>query len=493
MHISVIANTKKPTAKTLVAAAFQPKPSTHTAGWKYFGPARSLVTAHYRSGAASSDRVIPNGRSASVLTLSLGDKKRWHHRSLVLAVRRAIVIARHHRLPSVAFWVDDFNATDVALAVETIASQAIIADYEYTQYKRKPANGWPTIAKVEIVVPAGMLVTARRAAAVGVILGEETNHTRDLANMPGGDMTPTALAAAARAVAKEHRLECQILLPAQMKKMGMGGVLGVARGSIEEPRFIILSYHGAKKKTDQPVVLVGKGITFDTGGLNIKPDDSMYEMHMDMSGGAAVIHAIAAVARLKLPVNVIALVPAAENMPSGSGYRPGDLLRSLSGKTIEVMHTDAEGRIVLADALTYAEQYKPMLVVDIATLTGSAMAALGAWANALFTREPVWAKKFRDSSERVGDDVWELPLWDEYEPEIKGTFGDVSNMGKLRGRGGATSAAMFLYQFAKKYPWVHLDIAPMMTALEGQYLAKGATGTGLRVVVDVIRGIAEGT
>lgn len=494
MHISVTTNTKTPNSKAIVTALFRGAPARTVTGWNKLGPARSILTAHLKSDIANSDRLLPVGRAKSLLVLNLGDKKRWHQRSLVLSIRRSIGLARNYHIPTLTFWAEDFcygPTHDIVQVIETIAAQAIIANYEYNQYKQKPKKGWPTVDRVEIVVAREQLTAARRAARVGTILGEETNHVRDLANMPGGDMTPKALAAAAKEVAKEHKLGCEVLLPAQMKKLGMGGVLGVARGSVEEPRFIILTYNGALKKTDQPIVLVGKGVTFDTGGLNVKPDDSMYEMHMDMAGGAAVIHAIAAIARLKLPINVVTLVPSAENMPSGSGYRPGDLLKSMSGKTIEVMHTDAEGRILLADALTYAERYKPQFVIDVATLTGSAMAALGAWANALFTRDPIWEQRLRDSGERTGDDVWPLPLWDEYEPEIKGTFGDVSNMGKLRGRGGAISAAMFLYQFAKKYPWAHLDIAPMMTSLDGQYLAKGATGTGLRVVVDAIRRLGE--
>ena len=291
----------------------------------------------------------------------------------------------------------------------------------------------------------------------------------------------------------------KILGEADIEKLNMGGILGVAKGSAERPRFIVLEYAGGRK-TEKPVVLVGKGVTFDTGGLNLKPSDGIYEMHMDMSAGAAVIHAIAALARIGTKKNVVGLVPAVENMPSGSSYRPGDLLTTMSGKTIEVMNTDAEGRIILADALTYAQRfYKPQTIVDIATLTGAAHVALGNHASALFMNDAALERPLREAGERTGDFVWPLPLWEEYEEEIKGTFGDVANVGKTR-YGGAITAAVFLWQFVKagagmnskrqtkETPWAHLDIAPRITATESEYLAKGATGVPIALLVEFLRG-----
>jgi leucyl aminopeptidase len=232
-------------------------------------------------------------------------------------------------------------------------------------------------------------------------------------------------------------------------------------------------------------VLVGKGVTFDTGGLNIKPGDAMNEMHMDMSGGAAVLLTVILGAKLGLKKNVVALVPAVENMPSGSSYRPGDILRTMSGKTIEVLNTDAEGRIILADALTYAKKYRPRLVVDVATLAGATMSALGQRASAIYTRDEKLEKLFRELGEESGDYVWPLSLWDEYEEDIKGTFGDVINLGKTK-YGGAITGAIFLYQFAKDYPWVHIDICPRMTSVEGEFLAKGATGVPVRLLAKIL-------
>src|SRR3989344_2547118 len=251
---------------------------------------------------------------------------------------------------------------------------------------------------------------------------------------------------AAEEAGKQTKVKVTILDEKQIKKLGMGGVIGVSRGSSEKPRFIIMEYKHPDYK-QAPLVLVGKGVTFDTGGLNLKPDKAIHEMHMDMSGGAAVIHGVAAISRLNIPIHVVGLIPAVENMPSGSSYHPGDILRSITGRTIEVLNTDAEGRIILADALGYAKRYNPRLVVDIATLTGAAMVALGQRVSALFTKDEKLEELFRSLGESSGDYLWPMPLWDEYEEDIKGTFGDVANVGKTEAYGGSITAAMFLSQF----------------------------------------------
>jgi len=319
-----------------------------------------------------------------------------------------------------------------------------------------------------------------------MIIGEEVNHTRFLANTPGSDMTPALLAHAAQRAAKNAGFKVRVLDELAIKRLGMGGVLGVSRGSDEKPKFIILEYMKGPK-AQNPLVLAGKGVTFDTGGINLKPEQYMYEMHMDMSGGAAVIHGIAAVARLRIPINIVGLIPAVENMPSGSSYRPGDLLKSLSGKTIEVLNTDAEGRVILADALAYALRYKPGLIADFATLTGAAHVALGNYCSAIFTNRDQLQEKLIAVGTASGDYVWPLPLWDEYLADIKGIFGDLTNMGKHDRYGGAIHGAKFLEQFVDKTPWAHIDIAPRMTTSEGEYLSKGAAGAGVRYIVELAR------
>ena len=362
-----------------------------------------------------------------------------------------------------------------------------MANFEFIKYKTPPPEGFMFLKEIEAIVSErdpDILEGFRR----GTIIGEETNACRELSNTPGGDMTPEILALHAQRVARRVGIKAAVLDRAKMKALKMGGVLGVAQGSDAPPKFIILEYFKGPKG-EKPIVLVGKGVTFDTGGLNLKPGDSIYEMHMDMSGGAAVIHAIAAAARLKLKKNIVALVPAVENMPSGSSYRPGDLLRTMSGKTIEVLNTDAEGRVILADALEYAKKYDPAIVIDVATLTGAAIAALGLRYTAMFATDKTVEDRLRAIGAETGDLVWPLPLMADYEDDIRGTFGDWANTSVRRGvGGGAITGAVFLWQFTKNkkgtqsYPWVHLDIAPRMTTIESDHLAKGAAGAPVRLL-----------
>ena len=381
---------------------------------------------------------------------------------------------------------------------EIISREVLLADYEFTKYLSKPKEGWSFISELAIVGKVSK--EFKDGTERGKIIAGEVNMTRELANTPGGDMTPKILADAARTAVKGlANTKVTVLGKREMEKLGMGAVLGVSAGSTHEPQFIVVEYFGSEVDSTrsarspqpaQPIVLVGKGVTFDTGGLNIKTEDHMYSMHLDMSGGAAVIHAVALAAKLGLKKNVVALVPAVENMPGGNSYRPGDILRSLSGKTIEVLNTDAEGRVILADALTYAKRYNPKLVVDVATLTGAALVALGERASAIFTRDEALEKLTRELGEKSGDYVWPLPPWEEYEAEIKGTFGDVANLGKKGRMGGAIAGAVFLLQFTKDYAkdtkWMHIDIAPTMTATDDEFLAKGAKGSPVKLLLALI-------
>ncbi|MEK7100958.1 MAG: leucyl aminopeptidase, partial [Patescibacteria group bacterium] len=316
----------------------------------------------------------------------------------------------------------------------------------------------------------------------GQTIGEEVNACRELANTPGGDMTPKSLARAAKMAVAGLPVTVRTLGVPEMKKLGMGAILGVGRGSVEAPTFTILEYKGGAGK---PIVFAGKGITFDSGGINLKNGDG-HEMHMDMSGAASVIHAVALAARLKSKKHVIGLIPAAENMPGGNSLRPHDILTSLSGKTIEVINTDAEGRLVLADALTYAKRFKPGVVIDVATLTGGSLSALGLYASGLLTRDDALADQLLTLSETAGDYLWRLPMWDVYEDSVKSGVADVAN--SVSGGAGryasATNGGMFLWQFAKELgcPWAHLDIAPRMTSAPGDELAKGAAGEPVRLL-----------
>lgn len=408
-------------------------------------------------------------------------------RKLMLLARRIVreALAKKYEELTIDFKEFHFQQLKITEAdlAELLAVNFIMAEFSFREFLTVPKEGFPQIKTIVLTGVSGKEI--KTGVARGIIIGEEVNRTRHIATMPGGEMTPDILARHARASVKGLPIKVTVLDQKKMEKLKMGGVLGVGKGSSAAPCFIVLEYFGGKK-TEGPVVLVGKGVTFDTGGINLKPSDFILGMNMDMSGGAAVIHALAAAARLKLKKNIVVLVPAVENMMSGESYRPGDIIRSMSGKTIEVLNTDAEGRIILADALHYAKRYKPSLVIDVATLTGAAMGALGERASALFTEDEKLELSLRHLGEESGDYVWPLPLWDEYNDEIKGTFGDVANLGRTR-YGGAITAAVFLKQFVDKaYRWVHLDIAPRMTTLSDEFLSKGSAGAPVRLLVKVL-------
>ena len=432
--------------------------------------------------------VSVDSRGRKTLSIGIGKRDEVTRRKLFLIARQVIAAAKTNRIKKIAVNFSDFDFPKLKMKdselAELLAINFEMANFEFVKYKSVPKEGWNFVEEVYVVGKVSKEI--KDGFARGRIIGQEVNGCRVLANTPGGEMTPRILASEARKATKGAKVKVRILGATDIKKLKMGGIMGVAQGSDEAPRFIVLEYFGGPK-TEQPVVLVGKGVTFDTGGLNLKPTEAIYEMHMDMSGGAAVIHAIALAAKLKLKKNVVGLIPAVENMPSGSSYRPGDVLRTMSGKTIEVLNTDAEGRIILADALTYAKKYNPRIVIDVATLTGAAMVALGQRASAIFSKDESVIEKLRELGEKTGEYVWPLPLWDEYEEEVKGPFRDIVNAQKSK-YGGAINGAMFLYQFAKdlKCPWAHIDIAPRMTAIEGEYLAKGAAGAPVRLLIKAI-------
>jgi len=435
-----------------------------------------------------------------VKTLYLKCDEKMNLRKLFLLIRKMIIMAKGVKAEKVAFNFSDFSAlggsasggkfskfgiSDIELG-ETIGSQLDFANYEFLDYKTPTEEGFADIK--EIIISA-CPEQSRRGILKGHTIAGEVNKTRTLSNMPGGDMTPQILAKKAQESVKGLPIKVTVLGEKEMEKQNMRAILSVGRGSDEESKFIIMEYYGLPRaksrgaKKEKPIVLVGKGVTFDTGGINLKPSNGLLGMNMDMSGGAAVIHILALVAKMKLKKNVIGLIPSVENMASGKSYRPGDIVRSMSGKTIEILNTDAEGRVILADALTYSQKYNPEVVIDIATLTGAACVALGERASAIFTEDDKLSKTLEELGEKTGDYVWRLPMWEEYENEIKGTLGDWTNVHNKDSRyGGAIYGAIFLYQFIKGYKWAHIDIAPRMTAMAGENLAQGALGTPVRLL-----------
>lgn len=319
----------------------------------------------------------------------------------------------------------------------------------------------------------------------GRIISEATLLARDLVAYPSNEATPTLLANTAKKIAKRYNLRCKVMKKPEIQRLGMNAFLGVAKGSLEPPTFTILEYRSKKERADT-IVLVGKGVTFDSGGISLKPGEGMHEMKDDMGGGAAVIATMRAVAELKLPLNVIGLVPATENLPSGSALKPGDILKSYSGKTIEVLNTDAEGRLILSDALAYAKRYKPKAIVDIATLTGACEIALGNAASGLMGNNERLIQRLKEAGEATGERVWQLPLWEDYDELIKSDIADIKNLG---GRaGGAITAAAFLKNFVGDFSWAHLDIAGTAWAKKDKpYTPKGSTGVGVRLFVELLR------
>lgn len=430
-------------------------------------------------------RVLVREDGREYLEIGIGKKSEITQRTFITLIRCIIQTAKREGVTKLALEIPDIRfpgmkSVDDSELASVIAQNMVMANYEFTTYKSKPKDGFKQVAEVYFLNSTDKAF--QTGLKRGEIIGNEVNACRELSNTPGGDMTPQTLAKAAKMAVAGLPVTVRTLGVPEMKKLKMGAILAVGKGSDTPPTFTIMEYKGGAGK---PIVLAGKGITFDSGGINLKSGDG-HEMHMDMSGAASVIHAVALAARLKSKKHVIGLIPAAENMPSGSALRPHDIITSLSGKTIEVINTDAEGRLVLADALTYAKRFSPSVVIDTATLTGGSLSALGMHASALLTRDEKLSNTLLELSETSGDYLWRLPMWDEYEESVRSTFADVANSqsGGAGRYASATNGGMFLWQFAKDLncPWAHIDMVPRMTTTKGDELAKGAAGEPVRLL-----------
>lgn len=368
---------------------------------------------------------------------------------------------------------------------QAVTEGATLGLYQYTPYKTVARDEIKSMRQLDIMVDGQDYLVTVEEVRKAKIIADAVSFTRDLISAPSNEMTPSTLAECARKIAQRKNVSCRVLDRGKMKLLGMNALLGVASGSHEPPKFIILEYAGGKK-SQAPIALVGKGLTFDSGGISLKPAEKMDEMKTDMSGGAAVLGCIRAAADLKLPVNLVGLIPATENMPGGSAYKPGDILKSYSGKTIEVLNTDAEGRLILADALSYAAKYKPQAIIDIATLTGACVVALGDDVIGMLGTDEKMKNEIKEASSVTGELVWELPLWDLYSDLIKSDIADYKNTG---GRvAGAITAAAFLSKFVGDTPWVHLDIAgPAWTSKDKAYIPKGAAGVTVRLLTEFLQ------
>ncbi|MCR8923290.1 leucyl aminopeptidase [Dasania sp. GY-MA-18] len=351
---------------------------------------------------------------------------------------------------------------------EQIARAIVLSSYSYNAtLSKKPAQ--PSFKTLTLAQkPSAKLKTA---ASTGTAVGLGMNVARELGNLPANICTPSYLAKQAKALARKHSsVKTSIIEEKKMRELGMGSLLSVTAGSSEPAKLIVMEYQGATKK-QQPHVLVGKGITFDTGGISLKPGAKMDEMKYDMCGAASVLGAMTTLTELALPINVVAIIAAAENMPNGNATKPGDVVTSMSGQTIEILNTDAEGRLVLCDALTYAARFKPQSVIDIATLTGACVVALGSHATGLYSNQDDFADELIAAGESSGDRAWHMPLWDEYQPQLNSNFADIANIGGPEA--GSVTAACFLSRFTKEYRWAHMDIAGTAWVSGPK---KGATG-----------------
>jgi leucyl aminopeptidase len=392
------------------------------------------------------------------------------------------LMARGRRLQRIA--VVGRSGTSVPLhdAAQAMAEGAVLANFEGGSYKTDdPPRVFLKVVQL-CLSDDGEVVT--RAVERGTVLGECSNLARELSNEPGNTLTPAVFAERAKTAADSAGLNVEVLDEKRIAELGMGMLLGVARGSQEPPRLVVLRHEPANAVPGVVLGLVGKGITFDTGGISIKPAENMDKMKDDMSGGAAVIAALSAIARLKVPVRVLGIVPMSENMPGGRAVKPGDILTSAEGKTVEILNTDAEGRLVLGDALWYARQLGATHLVDVATLTGACVVALGKTTSGLFGRPDRWVEEVRQASDRAGDRSWPLPIFDDYKEQLRSEIADFTNTG---GRaGGAITAALFLKEFAGELPWVHIDIAGTAWAEEAKpYQPKGATGVAVRTLAQL--------
>jgi leucyl aminopeptidase len=399
--------------------------------------------------------------------------------------------ARELKVERFTFDLPKSEGLSLAAATQALVEGSTLGLYRFQQYKTGLTDDDRREIDELTIVSSIKDDVVQQSANLAATIARGVALARDLANGPGNDITPAALAQAAQAIGERAGIQVTVLGPDELKAQGFGGIIGVGQGSAQPPRFIVME-HGAQLTGVPTVCLVGKGITFDTGGISIKPAENMDNMKMDMGGAAAVLGTMQVVGELKLPIHVVGLVASAENMPSSTAYKPGDILKTLSGKTIEVLNTDAEGRIVLADALYYAQRYQPDGIIDLATLTGAIMVALGPHAIGIMSNDDGLAQRVVQAGEATGEPAWRMPLWDPYKDMVKSDIADVKNS---TGRyGGAITAAAFLSNFVGEYPWVHMDIAG--TAWTDQkpktYTPKGATGVGVRLLVQALRTWIEG-
>jgi leucyl aminopeptidase len=447
-----------------------------------------LEPADFRGRNGQTLLLYPRGAVAPrrLLLVGLGKPEKLNSEIIRRAAATAVQKARELQVGDLTIGaVGSMSGDDMAVA-QALAEGLVLGAYRYWHYRTGLSDEQTFAVKSATIVARANEDQIRSGVVTGQIIADGVAYARDLVNSPSGALTPAEMAQQAVNLGQRHDVRVKVWDKTQLEKEGFGGILAVGSGSANEPRFIVMQYGAAAEETPT-VCLVGKGLTFDSGGLSLKPADAMETMKSDMGGAAAVLGTMQVVAELKLPLHVVGLISAAENMPSATAYRPGDVIKTLSGKTIEVLNTDAEGRIILADALFYAQRYNPVAIIELSTLTGAVIIALGAHASGMMGTDQELMDKLTKAGDASGERVWPLPLWDEYREMIKSEIADIKNIG---GRAaGSITAGAFLAAFVGEYPFVHFDIAgtAWVDKPSKAYESHGGTGVGVRLLAEFLR------
>ena len=422
-----------------------------------------------------------------ILLAGIGKKENITKDTIRLVSGKMAQKARELKLKEFSIIAPPSFVTEQISSVSQIVEGSKMALYKFDKFKTEKTNNSPDLT---IIVSKSNKVS--QAIKTAIIVADGAIFTKSIANLPPNECTPSTLANFAKIISKKNKMKCNIISKSELKKRGFGGITAVGQGSKNEPKLIVLE-HNRGPRNEKPIVLVGKAVTFDTGGISLKPGEKMDEMKFDKCGGCTVLGIMKAVSELKLPINVVGIVPSVENMPGGESYRPGDIIKLYSGKTAEILNTDAEGRLILADALSYGEKhYSPKTIIDFATLTGACIVALGTNVAAIVSNDEKLSKKIMDSSKKTTEEVWELPLNQDYMDMIKSDVADMKNVGIGRAAGTITAAA-FLKNAIEKTPWTHIDIAGVAwtqgATKEKSYNPKGATGFGVRLILDYLQNL----
>ncbi len=455
------------------------------------GAISNLLRSGDFTGKLNETTIIPTGKKTiaeRILLVGLGKPAEFSLDKARQAAGTAtrVIQGKKYKNPSILLYGTKNNGISIEGITHSIVEGILLSLYNFTMYKTLKKEEKAAITNYSLVVQKkDDLKNVKSVVKETQIVAEAVCFARDIVNMTGSDATPSFLANQAKAIAKKAGVKCKILSSPEMKRLGMNGILSVSRGSSQPPKFIILE-HNTKKKSTDTIVLIGKGVTFDSGGISLKPGAGMDLMKADMSGAAAVLGAFKAISSLKPTSHIVGLVPCTENMPDGRALKPGDIIKFMSGKTAEILNTDAEGRLILADAICYAKRYKPDAVIDLATLTGACVAALGTFATGMLGNNEDLKDRIKQAGENCHERVWELPLWKEYYDLIKSNIADIKNTGGKYA--GTITAACFLGEFVEEYPWVHLDIAgTFLVEKDTPYIRKGASGVGVRLLTHLMQ------